>query len=148
MLVTIFFNEMPGESKRVFTGKQFERIFLVAGYTDLRTGSTGLASIIQDIFHLDPFGNSLFLFCGRRPDRFKTLYWDGSGFVLNYKRIETGRLHWPRKENDLIVITDQQLKWLLEGLTVNQTKAIDRSNIVISLDSTWTDHLFPLPPFP
>ena len=107
----------------MFEGKQFDRIVVAAGYTDMRAGINGLASVIQEIFHLNPFTNSLFLFCGRRADRFKALYWDGSGFVLTYKRVETGRFHWPRKEQAAIVITDQQLRWLLEGLSPTQSKA-------------------------
>ena len=108
----------------VFEGKQFERIYLAAGYTDMRAGINSLASIVQDVFHLNPFGNSLFLFCGRRADRCKALYWDGSGFVLTYKRVETGRFHWPRKEHDVIIISRQQFQWLLEGLKLDQHKAI------------------------
>ena len=107
-------------------GKQFDRIYIAAGYTDMRAGINGLASVVQDIFHLNPFQNSLFLFCGRRADRYKALYWDGAGFVLTYRRIETGPLHWPRKEQDMIILTDQQFHWLEEGLTINQGKAIPK----------------------
>ena len=32
--------------------------------------------------------HSLFLFCGRRRDRIKALYWEGNGFILLYKRFE------------------------------------------------------------
>lgn len=35
---------------------------------------------------------TLFLFCGRRRDRIKALYWEGNGFVLLYKRSENGEL--------------------------------------------------------
>lgn len=108
----------------VFEGREFDRIYLAAGYTDMRAGINGLASIVQEVFHLNPFTNCLFLFCGRRADRFKAIYWDGSGFVLTYKRIETGRVHWPRKEQAAIAITNQQLRWLLEGLSPTQKQAI------------------------
>ena len=57
-------------------------MFLATGFTDLRRGIDGLASIVQQQFELDPVTNTLFLFCGRRRDRIKALYWEGDGFVL------------------------------------------------------------------
>ena len=63
-----------------FTGA--DRVFIACGYTDLRRGIDGLAALVQREFHLDPFTNTLFLFCGRRRDRIKALYWEGNGFVL------------------------------------------------------------------
>lgn len=62
-----------------FTGA--ERVYIACGYTDLRCGIDGLASLVQQQFHLDPFTNTLFLFCGRRRDQIKALYWEGNGFV-------------------------------------------------------------------
>ncbi len=56
-------------------------VYLACGYTDLRRGIDGLAGLVQTQFRLDPFQNALFLFCGRRKDRIKGLYWEGDGFV-------------------------------------------------------------------
>ncbi|MFR3468726.1 MAG: IS66 family insertion sequence element accessory protein TnpB [Oscillospiraceae bacterium] len=72
---------------------------------------------------LDPFSNCLFLFCGRRRDRIKALYWEGNGFVLLYKRLESGSFQWPRKESEARSLTPQQYRWLMEGLSVDQPKA-------------------------
>ena len=57
-------------------------VFIACGYTDLRLGIDGLAALVQEKFHLDPFGEALFFFCGRRTDRIKGLFWDGDGFLL------------------------------------------------------------------
>lgn len=59
-----------------------DRVYIACGYTDLRRGIDGLAAIVQQQFNLDPFTNTLFLFCGRQRDRIKALYWEGNGFVL------------------------------------------------------------------
>ena len=104
-----------------FTGA--DRVLLLAGYTDLRRGIDGLASIVQQQFHLDPFTNALFLFCGRRSDRIKALYWEGDGFVLLYKRLESGSFQWPRSEAEARELTPQQYRWLMEGLNIDQPKA-------------------------
>ena len=50
-----------------------DRVFLATGFTDLRRGIDGLAAIVQQQFELDPFTNTLFLFCGRRRNRIKAL---------------------------------------------------------------------------
>ena len=88
-----------------FTGA--DRVYIACGYTDLRCGIDGLAAIVQQQFCLDPFSNTLFLFCGRRRDRIKALYWEGNGFVLLYKRLESGSFQWPRKESEARALTPQ-----------------------------------------
>jgi len=98
-------------------------VYLACGYTDLRRGIDGLAGMVQTRFQLDPFQKALFLFCGRRKDRIKGLYWEGDGFVLLYKRLESGRFQWPRTGDEVRQLTAQQYRWLMEGLSVEQPKA-------------------------
>ena len=69
-------------------------MYIACGYTDLRRGIDGLAAMVQQEFSLDPFTNTLFLFCDRRRDG-STLYWEGNGFVLLYKRLERGSFNGP-----------------------------------------------------
>ena len=90
------------------------KIYLATGYTDLRRGIDGLAGIVQEQFQLDAFDDTLFLFCGRRNDRIKGLYWDFNGFVLLYKRLEKGSFRWPRTEQEAKLITYEQFKWLCQ----------------------------------
>lgn len=82
-----------------------------------------LAGLVQRKFHPDPFQKALYLFCGRRKDRLKGLYWEGDGFVLVYKRLEAGRFQWPRNGSEAQKIIAQQYRWLMEGLSVEQPKA-------------------------
>ena len=58
-----------------------DKVYIACGYTDLRKGIDGLARLVQQQFALDPFTNTLFLFCGRRRDRIKGLYWEKDGFI-------------------------------------------------------------------
>lgn len=100
-----------------------ERVYLATGYTDLRRGIDGLTAIVVEQFKLDPYTRTLFLFCGRRTDRIKALYWEDNGFVLLYKRLESGVFQWPRTPAEALEITPQQYRWLMEGLKVEQPKA-------------------------
>lgn len=108
-------------------------VYLACGYTDLRRGIDGLAGKVQGQFGLDPFQKALFLFCGRRKDRIKGLYWEGIGFVLVYKRLESGRFQWPRDGDEALALTAQQYRWLMEGLEIVQPKAhepVSGSNMI------------------
>ena len=68
-----------------------EHVFLACGHTDMRKSIDGLAAIVQQNFKLNPFSQNIFMFCGRRKDRIKALFWDGDGFSLLYKRLDNGK---------------------------------------------------------
>ena len=103
----------------------FSKVMIVTGYTDLRKGIDGLASIVYESFGQTPFEPKvLFLFCGRRTDRIKGLIWEGDGFLLLYKRLEKGAFQWPRSKNEVLNLTSQQYRWLMEGLNIEQKKVI------------------------
>ena len=101
-------------------------VYLVTGVTDMRKSIDGLSTIVQQQFRLNPVVRGVFLFCGRRCDRLKALYWEGDGFVLVYKRLENGRFQWPRNENEVRKLSSQQKRWLLEGLSLEQPKAVKK----------------------
>jgi transposase len=103
----------------------FEKVYVACGYSDMRRGIDGFASMIQQEFKLDPFQpGTLFLFCGRKTDRIKGILWEGDGFLLVYKRLEAGKFQWPRSEEEVKAISPQQYKWLMEGISIEQKKAI------------------------
>lgn len=103
-----------------------DHIYIVCGHTDMRKSIDGLAALVQQQFRLDLFANSAFLFCGRRRDRMKVLLWEGDGFLLLYKRLEDGKFNWPRNEQEVRNITREQFIWLMQGLSVDQPKAIKK----------------------
>ena len=105
-----------------------QQTYLVTGYTDLRRSIDGLAAIVQAQLKLDPYSSALFLFCGRRCDRIKGLLWEGDGFLLLYKRLDNGKFRWPRNETEALLLTPQQRRWLLEGLEIEQPKAIKNAS--------------------
>jgi transposase len=103
------------------------KIYLVTGYTDMRRSIDGLMAIIRDTYQMDPYANALYLFCGRKSNRLKALHFDKDGFVLLYKRLNSGRFQWPRNASEVRTLTRQEYRWLLEGLSMDQPKAIKTS---------------------
>ncbi len=105
---------------------QMSNIYIVCGHTDMRKSIDGLAAMVQEEFNLDLFSESLFLFCGKKRNRMKALLWEGDGFLLLYKRLEDGCFSWPRNESEVRKLTREQFVWLMQGLSIDQPKAIKK----------------------
>ncbi|MDR2712972.1 MAG: IS66 family insertion sequence element accessory protein TnpB [Clostridiales bacterium] len=102
-----------------------EKIFLITGTTDMRKSIDGLCAIIEHQLKMDSTGNALYLFCGRKRDRLKALFHEPDGYVLFYKRLTgTGTYKWPRNQSEVKDLTWAQFNWLMQGLEIEQPKAI------------------------
>lgn len=76
--------------------KYFAGIYIVCGCTDLHYGIDSLAALIERKYKVSLFvPNTLFLFCGRSAGKIKELLWEGDGFLLLYKRVESGHFSRP-----------------------------------------------------
>jgi hypothetical protein len=53
------------------------------GYTDMRKGLDGLATLVQEHLKKDPFSGHLFAFRGSNASRLKILFWDGNRLCLS-----------------------------------------------------------------
>ena len=92
---------MIGDLSRV------QKIYLVTGRTDMRKSFDGLMAVIRDNFQMDPFSNAVFLFCGRKKNTMKALYFDRDGFVLLQKHLDNGKFQWPRNASEVRPLTRQ-----------------------------------------
>jgi transposase len=43
-----------------------------------------------------------------------------------YKRLVDGKYKWPRSGEEVRNITEQQYRWLMEGLAIEQKKVIEK----------------------
>jgi transposase len=103
---------------------QVNRVYLACGSTDMRKSIDSLAVLVKEGFDLDPFSPALFVFCNRERNKLKILFWEHNGFWLYYRRLERGRFRWP--PDDGVAprqITRRELRWLLDGLALEQHQA-------------------------
>ena len=92
-------------------------VFLCREAVDMRKSINGLSILVEQALGLDPFAEQLFVFCNRQRDKVKILYWERSGFVLWYKRLEKERFPWPREGSEAVVsMSGRELNWLLDGI--------------------------------
>ena len=102
----------------------FTSVFIHREPVDMRRGINGLCDIIQSAAMGDLNSRNLFVFSGKRRHSIKILYFDKSGFCLWQKRLEKDRFPWPKKETGhVVIITPEQLSWLLDGYDVWKMKA-------------------------
>ena len=97
-----------------------QRIYLALGSTDMRKSINGLSILVEQSLDLSPFSGDLFVFCNRRQNIIKVLYWDRNGFCLWHKRLEKHRFKWPSSAEQVVTIDAHQLQWLLYGLDIAQ----------------------------
>jgi len=101
-----------------------KRVFLALGSTDMRKSINGLSILVERTMEMNPFDGDLFVFCNRRRNMIKILYWDKNGFALWHKRLERHRFHWPTTTEQIVSLKAQELEWLLAGL--DYTRAHER----------------------
>lgn len=93
------------------------RIYLCAGHTDMRKGIHGLALLTDSIIRGQTNSGAMFVFRGKSSDKIKVLWWDGQGYCLYYKCLDSGKFIWPKsEESGTVGITRGQLAMLLEGI--------------------------------
>lgn len=72
------------------------RIFVAAGVTDLRMSFDGLGYLTRSVLGRDLTPGEIYLFCNRRRNRVKALWWDAGGVWCAAKRLERGTFCWPQ----------------------------------------------------
>jgi transposase len=94
-------------------------VYLCREVVDMRKSINGLSILVEEGLALDPFQPALFVFCNRKRDKVKILYWERTGFVLWYKRLEKNRFAWsPPRSDDVVPLSGRELNWLLDGIDV------------------------------
>lgn len=94
------------------------KIFVCVGATDMRKQSAGLAELVQNHLEKNPFDGSLYLFCNKRKNLLKILYWELNGFCCWSKRLEKDTFPWPKGAEALSSIDAQRLRLLLQGMDI------------------------------
>lgn len=98
-------------------------IYLHRAPVDFRKAVNGLCEVVEQELAMNPFDESLYVFCNRSRDRLKILHWDRTGFVLWYKRLEKEKFKWPVNDLETVIrINEESLNWLLSGLAIRPPK--------------------------
>ena len=107
---------------------QAARIWLATEATDMRCGFDRLAERVRGVIGQDPLSGHYFVFRSRRGDRLKILLWDRDGFLLWYKRLESGVFKLPRVPDGAgsLELRASELAMILDGIDVSKLKRVPR----------------------
>ena len=96
--------------------------YLYADPTDMRKSFDGLCGLITGQLSCDPGSGDVFIFVNRRRDKVKLLRWEPGGFILYYKRLETGTFSLPRLSSGSLSYRMQlsDLMLMIEGIRVEK----------------------------
>jgi transposase len=99
----------------------YNHIFqLYSKSTDMRKSFDSLSGLVQNHLGQSPMNGEVFVFINKTRNKIKLLHWSGSGFVLYYKRLESGTFELP--EYDIQAGSYQlnysQMVMLIDGICI------------------------------
>jgi transposase len=98
--------------------------YLYRGATDMRRSFDGLSGLVQSQLKRNPMSGEVFIFINRRRNKVKLLRWEQGGFILYYKRLESGTFELPKFKSEAISC---QMDWttlmlMVEGISIEKSK--------------------------
>ena len=105
-------------------------IFLYSHPADLRRGFDGLCALAEGAMGKNPMQGGLYLFCNRRRDQVKILFWERDGLCIYHKRLERGRFQLPQApshpQRGPVCLSASQLFYILDGIALKSVKPLRR----------------------
>lgn len=98
------------------------QVFLYRQPIDFRKSHRGLCAIVECELGHDPFAGHLYAFTNKQHNKIKCLFWEDNGFVLYYKSLSEEKFRWPKRGDEVISLTGQQINWLLDGYDLSAMK--------------------------
>ena len=105
------------------------RIFVYSGFVDMRKSINGLSILI----HASGGGfenGKVYVFLNKKREKIKILVKENNGFVLLYKRLDAGNFKLSFSSKTEVLLTPQQLRWLLDGLDYAKLTPVKSPKII------------------
>ncbi len=101
-----------------------DKFYMYKDPTDMRKSFNGLSGLVLSAMNRDPLSGEVFVFMNKRRDRIKLLRWESDGFLLYYKRLESGTFEIPecQLKSGTLPIKWTTLVLLLEGICMKNIR--------------------------
>lgn len=91
------------------------KFYLYASPIDFRGSINRLVQHVITLLQKEPQNGDVYLFYNRGKDKLKGLFWDNTGFVLYYKRMERRKFIISKLLNGEVKLTAEECQLLLAG---------------------------------
>ena len=100
------------------------RYYLFRDPTDMRKSFDGLCGLVSGRLGQDPRSGDVFIFINKKRTLAKLLRWEPGGFVLFYKRLESGTFELPLSKSTGLSQTMEysQLAMMVDGFSLKYAK--------------------------
>jgi transposase len=122
------------------------KVYLCTVACDMRRSFDGLSMLAEHVIRCNPLSGHLLVFCNRRGDRLKILYWDRDGWAIWYKRLEAGTFQFPFAETGRKEIAAWELAVLLEGIDLSQGRRRKRYSLPATATTRQAEGQAPVEP--
>lgn len=88
--------------------------------TDMRKSFDSLCGLVQNELDQSPTNGEVYVFINKSRNKIKLLHWAGDGFVLYYKRLESGTFEHPQYdiETGSYQMNYSQIVMLVDGICI------------------------------
>jgi hypothetical protein len=96
--------------------------------TDMRKSFDSLCQLVETGMKRNPLSGEVFLFINRPRNRMKLLRWEFGGFILYYKRLESGTFELPGSilGSNCTVINWPELVMMVQGISLRHIQTRKR----------------------
>ena len=116
----------------MFTLGSSLRFQLYSQPTDMRKSFDGLCGLVENHLNQSASNGDVYVFINKIRNKIKLLHWAGSGFVLYYKRLESGTFEHPKYdiETGSYQLSYSQIVMLIDGISIKNIEQKKRYKIL------------------
>ena len=101
--------------------------------TDMRKSFDSLSGLVQNQLGLSPLNGDVYVFINKARNKLKLLHWAGSGFMLYYKRLESGTFEHPQYDikTGSYQMSYSQMVMLVDGISIKNIERKKYYSLVV-----------------
>lgn len=105
----------------MFSLSPSDKFHLYNDPTDMRKSFDGLCGLVANDLNQNPASGSVYIFINKLRNKIKLLHWQSGGFVLYYKRLETGTFEQLNYDESVgcLRLSYTQLVLLIDGIAIS-----------------------------